>query len=67
MFSSRFISFDCSPYSEVQCLWHPTASPLPRRHTVAIPGIPVIYMFMSQLIILAKILKPNPTFTQTSS
>ena len=67
MSASRFISFDCSPYSEVQCLWHPTASRLPPRHAVAIPGISVIYMFMSQLIILAKILKPNPKFTQTSS
>ena len=27
----------------------------------------VIYMFMSSLIILVKILKTNPTFTQTSS
>ena len=65
MSASRFISFVCSPYSEVQCLWH--LSRLPPRHTVAIRGIPVIYMFMSQLIILAKILKPSPTFTQTSS
>ena len=25
MSAIRFISFDCSPYSEVQCLWHPRA------------------------------------------
>ena len=67
MSARRFILFNYSHYSEVQCLWHPTASRLPPRHTVAIPAISVIYMFMSQLIILAKILKPNPTFTQTSS
>ena len=66
MSASRFISFDCSPYSEVQCLWHPTASRLPPPHRFH-PWHLREYMFMSQLIILAKGLKPNPTFTQTSS
>ena len=50
MSTSRSIAFECSPYSEVQYRWHPSDPRLPPRHKVAIPGIPVVYMFMSELI-----------------
>ena len=67
-------------YSCVQVASFPTVGPTVKcgvygihdlsfapRQTGIIPGVPVIYMFMSQLTFLAKILKPNPTFTQTTS
>ena len=62
-------SFPSPVAPTVKCSVYGIPRSLRRRPATQSPSlaIPVIYMFMSQLIILAKILKPNPTFTQMSS
>ena len=65
MSASRFISTVAATVKCSVCgIPQPLVAP---RHHCNNPLHPRDYMFMSQLIILAKILKPNPTFTQTSS
>ena len=60
-------TFSAGQASHDRCILTPKNETPDTINAVIRESLPVIYMFMSQLIILVKILRPNPKFTQTSS